>query len=254
MPKDRDEYDEYYNGELPPPNHKRTRMHPTVQAAIVAGIAAVVVAIIGAIPVGSSERPLACSFDANIFNGIYNCNGTVIVGVQPSPTPNIVEISVAQTLTAIAEETSSAVPPTLTSTSALTVTDIPILPTPTNTNIPTPWSLLTSIQMLLAQPGEQITYTASLNESEVIVGNAQSIDITNFRESSAGCIVYIIQGPGTYSMSVLYGSIKHYSNVSGQEAERLFQSEIDSLISYSTSDSIPEACGADYTITEIRVP
>ncbi|MCU0482242.1 MAG: hypothetical protein MUE54_13695, partial [Anaerolineae bacterium] len=102
MPKDRYEYDEYYNGESPPSNPKPIGRHPAITASIVAAIAAVVVAIIGAIPVGSSERPLACSFNATIFNGIYNCNGTVMVSGQPSPTPNVIETSVVQTLTAIA--------------------------------------------------------------------------------------------------------------------------------------------------------
>lgn len=168
MPKDRHAYDEYYDGELPPPNRKRTGMHPTVQAAIVAAIAAIVVAIIGAIPVGSSERPLACSFDANIFNGIYNCNGTMMISGQPSPTPNIVETSVAQTLTAIAptpddastsvsetltaiaDVTLSATSPTPTSTTLVTNTPIP----PTDTNIPTHLPLSTSAP---TQPMEILT-------------------------------------------------------------------------------------------------
>lgn len=50
-------------------SNNRKGLHPVVQATIVTAIATIVVAVIGAIPVGSSEKPLACLFDSSIVNG-----------------------------------------------------------------------------------------------------------------------------------------------------------------------------------------
>lgn len=97
---------------------RRIGVHPTVKAALIAGLCALIAALIGAIPFGSSEQPFACQIsDSFLINTIYNCGGRIEIAVAATltanaPTPNPVETSVVETLTAIAP-TPTLVEPTM---------------------------------------------------------------------------------------------------------------------------------------------
>jgi hypothetical protein len=259
------------------------KMDPTVKAAYIGAVAVIIVAIIGligAIPVGSSDRPLACSFNASVFNGIYNCNGNVIINGQlsPTPPPNLTETSLAQTLTSVAAtqtviaSTAKAVTATaeaitstpkiliITATSEPEVTIIvatseasKIPAQPSQTVVVTPE--LELVELRTSDQGNVVSYTITLNEDEIIVGNANTLNVEGIRRVANSCIVYSLKGPGTYTVSVSYGSIKHYRNVFDENvSSSLFEQELSNLKSYSKSDSISGTCGTDYPIIEVQIP
>lgn len=245
MPKNRHEYDEYYDRELASPNNKGTGLHPMVQAAVVAAIGGIIVALIGAIPVGSSERPLACSFDANIFNGIYNCNGIIGVGILASPMPNV-ETSIPQTLTAIATSTiqpSITTEPTITTTLSVTSTPtntaVPIF-TPTNSPTNTPRATRTPDPVVYVRfgAGRLDTYSVTIGADEIIVGNANTLSLSGSvnKNIENRCIVYSLRGPGTWTITVTNGSIKHFRDVTDTLALTYYQTEEDALVQNSGGD------------------
>ncbi|MEQ8676548.1 MAG: hypothetical protein RIC84_25255 [Aggregatilineales bacterium] len=126
----------YVESELP-----AKKPDSSVKVAVIGGVFAIIVAIIGIIPLFpretlSGETELVPAFclilNSQLVNSILNCgyqNRDIEIAVAATltanaPTPNPVETSVAQTLTAVAEQT-------------LTATALTSLPTDTATPIPT---------------------------------------------------------------------------------------------------------------------
>jgi hypothetical protein len=73
-------------------NNKQKRQpssqNTAIKVALIAATATIVAAIIGALPLGINQQPLACSF--TFTQGIYACNGNITINVTP---PEVTPIS-----------------------------------------------------------------------------------------------------------------------------------------------------------------
>jgi len=123
-------------------------------------IGGIIAAIIGALPVGSSEKPLACSFDNSIVEGIYACNSTVNTGGGVVTTTPNVETQVAMTLTALATQNPSLTPTAIPSATI----ERPMTQTPINTVLPTNTPQPTNT----LRPTETPTYTPTQTPSPTV--------------------------------------------------------------------------------------
>jgi hypothetical protein len=131
---------------------------------------------------------------------------------------------------------------TFTSTSTSTIT-----PTQGPTRTPT----VQLVQQIISQRDEEIIQEFNLSTDEVVVGNANTLAVNGVTYETERCIVYTVRGPGTYTVELKYGSIKHYRNVFTEEnANSLHVEEQANIIIYSE----PNTCGHRFPIIDVRLP
>lgn len=189
----------------------------------------------------------------------------------PTPTSYTVptETAIALTLTALAEPSV-----TITASSTSTVTTTPtitITPSTTSSHTPFPtstsflpateealWLTLTAIAVptstqtsqslqsntitsparLIRQPtapGGTSTYSVTLEENQVIVGNAYGLNWGSFN-ATGGCVVFRIYGANNYTFTVTDGVYEVWDNVEDlAEAESVYQNNVSILQQYESN-------------------
>jgi hypothetical protein len=102
---------------------------------------------------------------------------------------------------------------------------------PTLTPLPTQPSLPVSTRNRESTGSETKTYTVTLADGEIIVG--QGYKFIYGSGNVTQCYVFLIRGPGQFTFSLFDGAWSQYQNVISQEqAENLLQQEIETLSQY----------------------